>query len=116
MTARDAINRAHPLWVAFIVHRLSGLALALFLPLHFWILSLAMTDPARLDGLLGFTERGIVKTAEFGLVFLLAIHMFGGLRLMAPEFLPWRAPHKTLAAAAAAVSFLLACLFLMRAL
>jgi len=107
--------RAHPLWLAYILHRLSGLALALFLPLHFWVLAMALTDPARLDGFLRLTEAGIVKVAEFGLVFLLAAHMFGGLRLMALEWLPWSPPQKTLAALSAAISFLIATLFLLRA-
>ena len=115
MSLQAARNRAHPLWYAYILHRLSGLGLALFLPLHFWVLAMAMTDPARFDGFLAFTEIGIVKLAEFGLVFLLAVHMFGGLRLMAMEFLPWSAPQKTLAAASAALSFLIATLFLMQA-
>lgn len=108
--------RAHPLWLAYILHRVSGLLLALFLPLHFWVLSFAITDPARLDGFLALTEAGVVKLAEFGLVFLLAVHMFGGLRLMALEWLPWSAPQKTLAAGAAALSFGVAMLFLMKAI
>lgn len=109
-------NRAHPLWYAYLLHRLSGLGLALFLPLHFWVLALALTDPAQLDGFLTLTETGVVKLAEFGLVFLLTVHMFGGLRLMALEFLPWSAPQKTLAAVSAAVSFGIATLFLMQAI
>lgn len=109
-------SRAHPLWLAYILHRLSGLGLALFLPLHFWILSLAISDTARLDSFLSWTDLSIVKFAEFGLVFLLAVHMFGGLRLMAMEWLPWSGSQKTLAALATAASFLIACLFLMRAL
>ena len=76
--ARGITSRAHPLWLAYILHRLSGLGLALFLPFHFWVLAMAMTDPARLDGFLALTEAGMVKLAEFGLVFLLAVHMFGG--------------------------------------
>jgi fumarate reductase subunit D len=107
--------RAHPLWFAFVVHRLSGLGLALFLPLHFWVLAMAMTNPARLDGFLHLTEHTVVKIGEFGLVFGLAVHMFGGLRLMALEFLPWSPSQKTLAAFAAATSFLIATLFLMKA-
>ena len=107
--------RAHPLWLAYILHRLSGLALALFLPLHFWVLAMAMTNPARLDGFLTLTEASVVKLAEFGLVFLLAVHMFGGLRLMAMEWLPWSASQKTLAAGATAVSFLIATLFFLKA-
>ena len=114
--ARGVISRAHPLWLAYILHRTSGLVLALFLPLHFWVLALAVTDPARLDGFLTLTEASVVKLAEFGLVFLLAVHMFGGLRLMAIELLPWSASQKTLAAGAAAVSFLIALLFLLKAI
>lgn len=116
MSAAHGIrSRAHPLWLAYILHRLSGLGLALFLPVHFWVLALAMTAPDRLDGFLELTEAGVVKLAEFGLVFLLAVHMFGGLRLMALEWLPWSAPQKTLAASAAALAFLVAALFLLRA-
>lgn len=113
--AKGITSRAHPLWLAYILHRVSGVGLALFLPFHFWILALALTDPARLDNFLAFTEVGAVKLAEFGLVFLLAVHMFGGLRLMALEWLPWSPPQKTLAAGATAVSFLIAALFLMQA-
>ena len=80
-------HRSHPLWFAFLLHRISGLGLALFLPVHFYMLFLH-TAPERLDGLLRFTDLTIVKLAEFGLVFLLAVHLFGGLRLMALEFLP----------------------------
>jgi len=112
---RGITSRAHPLWVAYVLHRLSGLGLAVFLPLHFWVLALAMTDPVRLDGVLRLTEAGAVKLAEFGLVFLLAVHMFGGLRLMAMELLPWSAPQKTWAAGATAVSFVIATLFFLRA-
>ena len=115
MTTKGTLSRAHPLWLAYLLHRLSGLGLALFLPFHFWILSLALTDPMRLNGFLAFTDIGIVKLAEFGLVFLLAVHMFGGLRLMALEWLPWTPPQKTLAAGATAVSFLIATLFMMQA-
>ena len=107
--------RAHPLWLAYILHRLSGLGLALFLPFHFWVLALALRDPARLDGFLNWADFGAVKAAEMGLVFLLAVHIFGGLRLMALEHLGWTDGQKTLAASAAGAAFLVAFLFLMRA-
>ena len=108
-------GRAHPLWLAYMLHRISGLALALFLPLHFWVLAMAMTDPSKLDAFLGLTESFFVKVVEFGLVFLLAVHMFGGLRLMAMEWLPWSPSQKTLAATAAAASFFIASLFFLKA-
>ncbi len=114
-TAKAYKSRAHPLWLAYILHRVSGIGLALFLPFHFYVLALAMTDPDQLDGFLVLTQSGLIKLAEFGLVFLLAVHMFGGLRLMAMEWLPWSPPQKTLAAAAAATSFLIAGLFFLQA-
>ncbi len=110
------LSRAHPLWLAYILHRLSGLALALFLPVHFWVLALVMTSPERLDAALAITENPLVKLAEFGLVFLLAVHFFGGLRLMALEWLPWTGGQKTAAALAVAASFLIAALFLLKAI
>lgn len=110
------LTRVHPLWFAYIVHRVSGVLLAVFLPFHFWVLSLALTEPQRLDGFLLMTQSGLIKLAEFGLVFLLAIHLFGGLRLMALEWLPWSAQQKTLAAGATALSFLIAGWFFLRAI
>ena len=107
--------RSHPLWFAFILHRLSGIALALFLPLHFWVLSFALTAPQQLDRFLAFAELPMVKAAEFALVFLLAVHIFGGLRLMALEWLPWSHRQKSLAAAAVGGAFLVAVTFYLQA-
>jgi len=107
--------RSHPLWLAYILHRLSGIALALFLPLHFYVLGLVLTDPSHLDGFLQFAEIPLVKIAEFGLVFLLAVHMFGGLRLLALEWLPWTPPQKTMAAGALGVAFFLSTTFFLQA-
>lgn len=109
-------HRSHPLWYAFLLHRLSGLGLALFLPVHFYMLALALTDPVRLDGFLRFTDMPLVKLAEFGLVFLLAGHLFGGLRLMALEILPWNNRQKTLAGGAIAAAFFVAGCFFLKAI
>lgn len=108
--------RAHPLWLAYMVHRLSGVALALFLPVHFWLLSMALDAPDRLDAFFEFAEHPLVKFAEFGLVFLLAAHAFGGLRLLALEWLPWSGPRKTFAAGAIGAAFFVSGVFLLRAI
>lgn len=101
----DFRSRDHAAYWAFIVHRMSGVALALFLPVHFWALAQALEGEARLDSFLRWTENPLVKFAEIGLVVLLALHMAGGLRLLAIEFLAWREWHKSLFAAATAFSF-----------
>jgi fumarate reductase subunit D len=98
-------RRQHALLLASVLHRLSGLLLAVFLPVHFWVLSLALNDRAALDGFLSWTDFWYVKCAEYGLVFLLSVHLFGGLRLMALEWMPWSARQKTYAASAVAVGF-----------
>ena len=90
-------------WAAM-VHRVSGIALALFLPLHFWALGQALNGAGELDAFLAWTEQPLVKFAEWGIVVALAAHLAGGLRVHALEFLPWRDWQKTLAAAAAAVT------------
>ena len=107
-------HRRHPLFVAFILHRTSGLVLALFLPVHFWVLSLALTDAVRFDKFIHFTDIGVVKLAEVGLVFLLAVHIFGGLRLMALEWLPWTFLQKQLAAGAIALSSFVSAIFFLQ--
>ena len=66
------------------------MALALFLPLHFLMLGLALESAAALDAMLVLTNQPLVKFAEWGLVVLLSAHLFFGLRLLALEFLPWR--------------------------
>ncbi len=81
--------RSHRSYLAFLGHRLSGLALAVFLPLHFLALGLALEGAERLDGFLAFAELPWVKAAEWGLVVLLALHFFFGLRVLALEFTPW---------------------------
>ena len=100
----DARSRQHPGYWAFLVHRLSGLALALFLPMHFWALGQAIQGEAKLENFLRWTDTPLVKFAEWGLVLLLAAHLTGGLRLLALEFLPWRDWQKSLAAVAGGVA------------
>ena len=100
----DFRARNHPAYWAFLVHRFSGLLLALFLPLHFWVLGQALAGEARLDGFLRWTEQPLVKFAETVLVLLLAAHMTGGVRLLMLEFLAWRDWQRSLLAIAAGVS------------
>ena len=107
-------HRGILLWIAALVHRLSGLALAIFLPLHFLALGLAIRGDAQLESFLRWSDQPVVKLAEGGLVFLLTVHMLGGLRLLVIENLPWHDGQKQLASVAAAVSAVIALIFLAR--
>ena len=105
--------RNHSAWWAFLVHRVSGLALALFLPLHFWALGQALDSEARLESFLRWSDQPLVKAAESTLVVLLAAHMTGGVRLLMLEFLPWRNWQKSLLAVAAGTTLLFAAAFML---
>jgi fumarate reductase subunit D len=82
-----------------LIHRLSGIALAIFLPLHFW----ALGQGLQMEAFLRWTEQPLVKFGEWGIVVLLAAHLGGGLRVLAIEFLDWQEWQKSLATAAAAI-------------
>ena len=100
----DFRARNHPAYWAFLAHRVSGVLLSLFLPLHFWALGRALQGDAGLDAFLRWSEQPLVKFAETVLVVLLAAHLTGGLRLLALEFLAWRDWHKSLLALAAGIA------------
>ena len=109
----DFRARNHPAYWAFAVHRASGIALALFLPFHFWALGQALQGEAALDGFLRWTEQPLVKFSEVMLVLLLAAHMTGGARLMMIELLDWLDWQKSLLALAAGVTALVGLAFLL---
>ena len=88
MIARGPVHD-HPAWWAYLAHRVSGLALAIFLPIHFWALGTALAGPASLDSILRFAELPLVRLAQWGLVVLLVVHLTGGARLLLIEFRPW---------------------------
>ena len=90
-------------WAA-LVHRLSGILLTFFLPVHFYALGSTLESAAAFDALLVWTQQPLVKFSEWGIVLLLAAHLGGGLRILALEFLPWRGWQKGLAASAAALA------------
>ena len=109
----DFRARNHPAYWAFIVHRVSGLLLSLYLPVHFWALGQALGGEVPLDSFLRWTDQPLVKFGEVALVLLLAAHMTGGMRLLLLEFLAWRNWQKSLLAAAAGVSIAAGLAFLL---
>jgi fumarate reductase subunit D len=78
-------------------------------------LSQALAGEAALDRFLSWTHNPLAKASETVLVFLLAVHLAGGLRVLALEFLGWRRQQKTLVAGAVGFAAFFACLFLLNA-
>lgn len=107
--------RNHPGFWAFVAHRVSGLALVLFLPAHFLALGLALESDAALDRFLSVARNPVFLAAEWGLVVLLTVHLCSGARVMLLELLPMRDDRKRLISLGAAVAALVGAVFLLRA-
>jgi fumarate reductase subunit D len=86
------ISASHrqPGYLAALLHRLSGIALAVFLPLHFWGLATALNGADALDAFLDVTQGPLLKFAEGAIVVALALHLALGLRVLAIEFFSFR--------------------------
>ena len=107
-------SRAHPGFIAAVIHRLSGLALAVFLPLHFLSLGLAFEQEA-FEGFIAWANNPLVKVSEALLVAALAVHFAGGLRLLAIEFFGLTRAQSFWIACSFAVGVGVGLLFLLRA-
>ncbi len=83
-------------FVAAMLHRLSGIVLAVFLPLHFFALATALGGANALDSFLAITRQPVIALLEWAIVVALAVHLTLGLRVLAVEFFDFR--ERTLAA------------------
>lgn len=106
-------SRRKPGFIAAMLHRLSGVALAVFLPMHFIVLGSALSGADALDSYLVLTHGWLFRLAEWGLVIALSLHMTLGLRVLAIEFLSFRERGATLVSACCALAFALGILFLL---
>ena len=111
------MGRPHtqPGFVAALLHRLSGIALAIFVPFHFMALATVLNGADALDSFLSLTDDPLVKLLETGLVAALALHMALGLRVLAIEFLGVRERTGAAVSACIGVGFALGLSFLLNA-
>lgn len=110
---KTGAHRNHPHYWAFVLHRVSGLLLALFLPAHFYVLGLAIEGAQVMDGFLNWSQTPLAKLAETALVILLAAHLTGGLRLMALEFIGTRESSKIAVAVGTGIAVCTGLIFLL---
>jgi fumarate reductase subunit D len=97
------------------LHRLSGIALAVFVPFHFIALAAVLNGADALDSFLSLTSDPLVKLSEAGLVGALALHMALGLRVLAIEFLGVRERTGAAVSACIGVGFAVGLSFLLNA-
>jgi succinate dehydrogenase / fumarate reductase cytochrome b subunit len=65
---------------AWIIHRLTGIALTFYIFLHLYVLS-SLRDPAAYEALIKLTSTRLLKLLEAGLLALVISHSLNGFRL-----------------------------------
>jgi len=106
-------SHRQPGYVAALLHRLAGLALVIFLPIHFLALASALNGADALDDFLNVTQTPVLKLAEGVIVVALALHMALGLRVLAIEFLPIRERTSVTVSVCLAAAFAVGLLFVL---
>jgi fumarate reductase subunit D len=106
-------SHRQPGFAAALLHRLAGIALAIFLPIHFLALATALDGAASLDAFLQATSHPTVKISEGAIVVALALHMALGLRVLSIEFLPLRERTRATVSLCLAAAFAVGLLFLL---
>ncbi len=80
---------------AWMAHRLSGVALVLYLVVHVWGLR-ALTDRAAFNELIAGYHAPIFKIGEFLLLAAVVYHALNGLRIVLIDFLGWSPKQKSM--------------------
>ncbi len=74
---------------AFYLHRISGIAIILFLALHVTEISSSMFGPKWFNALLKFEENPIFGLGLVGVAALVLYHALNGLRIILMDFTSW---------------------------
>ena len=91
---------------AWMMHRLTGVGLVVYLIIHIWGLT-ALTDPETFNELIAKYHSPIFKVGEFALLVAVAYHAMNGLRIVLIDLLGWSPKQKRLFATLGAVTLLI---------
>lgn len=80
---------------AWILHRLTGVGLVVYLIIHVWGLK-ALSDREAFNHLIAKYHAPIFKVGEFLLLAAVTYHALNGLRIVLIDFLGWSPNHKKL--------------------
>lgn len=70
---------------AFVIHRVTGLALSVYLIMHIYVIS-NLYRPENFDKVMGFLNQPLFKLAEIGLLFCVIYHALNGIRIGLIDF------------------------------
>ena len=67
---------------SFVLRRVSGMALVLYLLLHIWVIGSALSGPEAFDARLNVVQTPVFKVLEIALLAAVVYHAFDGVRLL----------------------------------
>jgi succinate dehydrogenase / fumarate reductase cytochrome b subunit len=82
--------------LAYILHRITGIGLAVYLIMHTWVLSSAQSGPSAFTDRLGVVQSPLFYFLELFLVVALFFHMLNGIRIIVADFFSATRQHKLL--------------------
>lgn len=94
-------------FISFLLRRVTGVALVLYLFVHMWVIGSVNSGPAVFDARLAMIQTPIFKLAEIALLAAVAYHGFDGVRLLIVHYLDVTEYRKSLLYAVLAISALL---------
>lgn len=92
---------------AWIIHRLSGLALTFYLALHLWVVNTLIQGPETFNRVMLFLSSPLFKYLEVGLWAVILFHAFNGVRIIIVDFFKGSLLQKKLFFALISVAFIL---------
>ncbi|HBC47409.1 MAG TPA: succinate dehydrogenase, cytochrome b556 subunit [candidate division Zixibacteria bacterium] len=81
---------------AWVLHRITGLLLLVYLFMHLWVLGSANSGPGAFDQRLRMVQSPIFHFLEIGLILTVFYHMINGLSITIMDFFNLSSKHKTL--------------------
>lgn len=80
--------RWHPGFIAWALHRFTGLALAGYLILHLYVLHNLAKGPEAFDGIMALMTNTFTRLLEIGLLAVVTYHTINGLRIVLLDYGP----------------------------
>ena len=82
--------------IAWLFHRVSGLALTLYLAMHIWVTHHVVQGPESFNRIMGVLSTPFFKIVELALLAAIVYHTFNGIRILVIDFAQGSKYHKPL--------------------
>lgn len=92
---------------AWILHRLSGLALIFYLSVHIWVINNLTKGPEEFNSVMNLLNSPLFKFLEVGLWGIILFHAFNGIRIVFVDFFKGSLFHKKLFFVLILIAFIL---------